>query len=266
MHVLKGISCIVRFLLLELYYWRIEKILEAALLLDLRLLRRPKETWTAFRNDFNMVLSCHKERTFFMKRQPHLTNWLPIAVPLTSWVLWPPPFGHPVAALGPLGLFSVFFKFYDMLSGFNCPPSHIMNKARVIRKFPQLSINHLKYCSVFYEGQHDDARTNLAIAQTAALEKSLIFNYMNVKSTIKDNTSHIVKGVVVEDLLTGVEYNVMGKCIVACCGPFADEMINMQDSTDNIDRTGISVSGTCAPLNESNSSANIKKLVTGDIF
>ena len=36
---------------------------------------------------------------------------MPIAVPLKSWLLWPPPFGYYPAALGPLGLFPVFFKF-----------------------------------------------------------------------------------------------------------------------------------------------------------
>ena len=39
---------------------------------------------------------------------------VPIAVPLKSWLLWPPPFGYYPAALGPLGLFPVFFKFVSV--------------------------------------------------------------------------------------------------------------------------------------------------------
>ena len=35
----------------------------------------------------------------------------------------------------------------------------------------------LKYCAVFYEGQHNDARTNLAIAMTAAEKGADIANY-----------------------------------------------------------------------------------------
>lgn len=49
---------------------------------------------------------------------------------------------------------------------FRAPPSHVMTKARTLRKFPQLD-DRVKYCMVFYEGQHDDSRTNLAIALTA---------------------------------------------------------------------------------------------------
>jgi glycerol-3-phosphate dehydrogenase len=45
-----------------------------------------------------------------------------------------------------------------------------MTPSRARRKFPQLANSTIKYCPVFYEGQHDDARTNLAIAQTAAKE------------------------------------------------------------------------------------------------
>ena len=47
-----------------------------------------------------------------LEQQSHLTNWLPIAVPIEKWLIWPPPFGYPPAALGPLGLFLLFFKVY----------------------------------------------------------------------------------------------------------------------------------------------------------
>jgi len=195
--------------------------------LDLRLIRRPRESVNEFMRDFRMVLNCHRERVFMLKQQPHLTNWLPIAVPLTSWLLWPPPFGHPVAMLGPLGLFPVFFRFYDMLSGFDCPPSHIMTRSRVERKFPQLSINNLKYCSVFYEGQHDDARTNLALAETAAIEGAKMFNYMEVIRTIRAPDGR-VSGLVTTDRSTGREYSVRSKVVLACGGPFANDIRSLE--------------------------------------
>ena len=51
--------------------------------------------------------------------QPHLTSWLPIAVPLSKWLIWPPPFGFPVAAIGPIGLFPIFFKFVSDITVYN---------------------------------------------------------------------------------------------------------------------------------------------------
>jgi len=85
---------------------------------DMRLLFNPVSTLTKFHGEWKMVMNCHRERAFLLEFQPHLTHWVPIAVPVSQWILWPPPFGFLPAALGPLGLFPIFFKFYDMMGGF----------------------------------------------------------------------------------------------------------------------------------------------------
>lgn len=209
---------------------------------DLRLLRSPVSTVQNFIAEFKMVMNCHRERTFMMNKQPHLTHWVPIAVPLTKWVIWPPPFGYPPAALGPLGLFTIFFKFYDALSGFNCPPSHIMTKSRAQRKFPQLANNQVKYCSVFYEGMHDDARTNLAIAQTAAKEGAAIANYCEVVRFLKDDVTqpNRVTGAILRDVRTNETFPVHAKSILLCGGPFTDDLRRLEDAQAKTAVTGAS--------------------------
>ena len=82
---------------------------------DLRLLKHPIDTWNRFKSEFKMVLNCHRERKFLLETQSHLTNWVPIAVPLTKWLIWPPPFDYPPAAIGPIGVFPLFFKFVSVL-------------------------------------------------------------------------------------------------------------------------------------------------------
>ena len=52
-----------------------------------------------------------------------------------------------------------------------------MGKKEARAKFPQLNKKDIKYCAVFYEGQHNDARTNLAIALSAAEKGADIANY-----------------------------------------------------------------------------------------
>lgn len=83
---------------------------------DLRLIRSPIQTIKRFLADLKMVMSTHRERKFLLLDQPHLVSWLPIAVPLDKWFLWPPPFGFPPAVLGPVGIFPLFFKLVSLFS------------------------------------------------------------------------------------------------------------------------------------------------------
>jgi hypothetical protein len=76
---------------------------------DLRLIKRPIETIQTFFGDFLLVLQSHQERAFLLETQPHLFYWLPIAVPLTQWLYWPPPLGFIPAAFSTLGLLPIFF-------------------------------------------------------------------------------------------------------------------------------------------------------------
>ena len=55
-------------------------------------------------------MNCHREET--LEKQPHLTNWVPIAVPISKWILWPPPFNFYPAAMGPV-VQTHFFKMYE---------------------------------------------------------------------------------------------------------------------------------------------------------
>ena len=97
-----------------------------------------------------------------------------------------------------------------------------MSPARAKRKFPQLAIDEIIYCPVFYEGMHDDARTNLAIAQTAAKEGAAIANYVEAKAFIHEdekNSLGKVIGAVLVDKMTGKEFKVYAKSVLLCGGP-----------------------------------------------
>eukprot|EP00946_MAST-07B_sp_MAST-7B-sp1_P001877 g1877.t1 len=190
-------------------------------------LAKPVEAINDFWGEFKMVLGAHKERRILLENNPHLTNWVPIAVPMTTWLTWPPPFGHPIFSIAPLVL-PLVFKFYDSLSGFSCPPSHIMSKSRARRKFPQLD-EDFKYVQVFYEGQHNDSRTALSIVLSAAGEGATVANYVEMTGVIKDSTGAAI-GVHCLDKLTGREFDVRAKSIIFAGGPFTDSMRCLEDS------------------------------------
>lgn len=118
-----------------------------------------------------------------------------------------------------------------------------MSPSRAKRKFPQLAIDEIIYCPVFYEGMHDDARTNLAIAQTAAKEGAAIVNYVEAKAFIREdakNNSGKVVGAVVVDKLTGKEIKLFAKSVLLCGGPFTDDLRKLEDSKAKESVTGAS--------------------------
>ncbi|KAJ1431842.1 FAD dependent oxidoreductase-domain-containing protein [Ochromonadaceae sp. CCMP2298] len=101
--------------------------------------------------------------------------------------------------------------------------------SRARRKFPQLSNNDIKYCPVFYEGTHDDARTNLAVAQTAALEGAAVANYCEATALLSSTLGGRVEGATVRDAVSGETFNIRAKSVLLCGGPFTDTLRVMED-------------------------------------
>ena len=197
-------------------------------LLRMKNLSRPVEALREFWEEFSMVLGAHRERRFLLETQPHLTKWVPIAVPIQDWLIRPAPMGHPLFSVIPMVL-PLVMKFYDSLGKFCSPSSHIMSHSRARRKFPQLDQAN-KYVQIFYEGQHNDSRTCLSIALAAAEQGAAIANYVEMQDLIFDENGRAV-GAVCRDTLTGVEFDVRSKSIIFAGGPFTDALRKKEDNT-----------------------------------
>jgi len=201
-----------------------------AALLSRNTLKNPKQSIENFVGEFKMVLGAHRERRFLLETQPHLTHWQPIAVPIEKWVSWPPPMGHPLFAAAGLML-PLVFKFYDSLSSFSCPSSYVLSKRRALKLFPQLDSPRMKYTQVFYEGMHNDARTCLSIALTAAESGATIGNYVEVVSLERTDVDdkERVTGVTVIDRLSDETFVIQAKAFVFAGGPFTDGLRKLED-------------------------------------
>ena len=201
---------------------------------------RPIDALGDFASEFRMVFNCHKERRLLLENNPHLTRWVPIAVPIDSWFSDPAPFDHPLFSIAPLVL-PLVFKFYDSMSGFTCPPSHVMGKDRADRKFPQLATEDAKYYSVFYEGSHNDARTATYLALTAAEHGACVTNYTEMVDVLYDDEADgddddgnargkkKAVGVRVKDRVSGKLFDVRARSILFAGGPFTDQMRRIED-------------------------------------
>ena len=121
--------------------------------------------------------------------------------------------------------------FYDILSfGFGYGRSRFVRAKTVMKYIPTSVQKGLKGGVVYHDGQFDDSRMAISLAQTCVDNGGVALNKMRVKSITHINGK--VSGVVVEDGLTGKSYDVKAKSIVNAGGVYVDDVMKM-DSPDH---------------------------------
>lgn len=159
-----------------------------------------------------LVYEALHERGLLLKNAPHLVKDQEFIIPVYSR------FSKYKYLIG--------LKFYDLLAGKNdFGKSSFLKKAKVLEAIPGLKAEGLIGGIRYSDGQFDDARLALNLAQTAAENEGVILNYMKVTSLTK--TGETVSGVVVEDVETGKSYHLKAKTIVNATGVFVDEILKM---------------------------------------
>ena len=87
---------------------------------------------------------------------------------------------------------------------------------------------------VYYDGQHNDARMNTAIAITAARLGASVANHCRAVELLKEPADGKggeprVCGAICEDVLTGERFPVRARCVINATGPFTDSLRQMDD-------------------------------------
>uniref|UniRef100_A0AAV2LAJ5 Glycerol-3-phosphate dehydrogenase, mitochondrial n=1 Tax=Knipowitschia caucasica TaxID=637954 RepID=A0AAV2LAJ5_KNICA len=175
---------------------------------------------------YMMVKEALHERANLLEIAPHLSAPLPIMLPVYKW--WQLPY------------YWAGIKMYDLVAGIQClKSSYVLSKSKALELFPMLKKDKLVGAIVYYDGQHNDARMNLAIALTAARHGAAVANYTEVVSLLKrtdpKSGEEKVCGARCRDVLTGDEFDVKAKCVINATGPFTDSLRKMdKQETPNI--------------------------------
>lgn len=165
---------------------------------------------------YAMVRKALHERISMLRNAPFLAHPLELLVPCSSWF--------------ELIYYSFGMKMYDWISGrARLFPSHALSKAESIRRMPSLRGDKLVGTVSYADGQFDDARYGLALAQTFARQGGELLNYAKVVDFGKDASGRLAS-VAVEDQLTGERFRISAKIFVNCTGPFADHIRLMAHS------------------------------------
>jgi glycerol-3-phosphate dehydrogenase len=167
-----------------------------------------KAVWQLDYGQYLLVKEALAERKAFLDMAPHLAFPLPIMIPLYKW--WQLPY------------YWAGVKAYDALAGrANLESSYMLTRGRALQAFPMLNDADLKGAVVYYDGSHNDSRTNVSLALTAAELGATVLNHVEVTDLTKDGTGQI-QGVVAHDVETGEVVRVKAKSVVNATGPFCD--------------------------------------------
>ena len=117
--------------------------------------------------------------------------------------------------------------FYDILSfGFGYGRSRFISAKKVLEYLPTSEVKGLKGGVVYHDGQFDDSRMAVNLAQTAVEQGAVVANYTAVESVLHDEQGKVC-GVVARDIMSGKEYTVKAKAVINAAGIFVDEVMQM---------------------------------------
>ncbi|MDI3322255.1 glycerol-3-phosphate dehydrogenase/oxidase [Pinibacter soli] len=162
--------------------------------------------------DLALVREACYERGLLLKNAPHLSKNQTFVIPNYSF------FDNILYTIG--------LKFYDMLAGkLSLGRSKFIGKKKTIEYLPTIRQQGLRGGVVYQDGQFDDARLAVNLAQTAIEQGACVLNYCRVVNLQKQNKK--VCGVKVKDQETNIEYSVKGKAVINATGVFVDDLLLM---------------------------------------
>lgn len=164
--------------------------------------------------DISLVLEALHERGLLRQNAPHLVKNQSFIIPIYDW--WDGPF------------YGIGMKVYDMMAGrLGLSPSRRLSTAEVLEAIPNLKTEGLLGGVVYYDGQFDDSRLAINIAQTCAEHGGCPTNYMRVTGLLKEQQT--VCGVEAVDEETGETYAIRAKAVVNATGVFVDNILKMDE-------------------------------------
>lgn len=163
----------------------------------------------------SLVLEALRERGLLIQNAPHLCRNQAFIVPTYDW--WESPF------------YGIGLKVYDMLAGkLGLGPSKHLSKKKTVEQLPTIEREGLLGGTIYYDGQFDDSRLAVNLAQTSADDGGVLLNYMKVTNLIKEKD--MVQGVIATDELSGEEYEIFGRVVINATGAFTDNILKMDDN------------------------------------
>lgn len=163
--------------------------------------------------DVKLVYSALRERGLIFRNAPHLAHAQSFVIPCYShFSKWK---------------YLIGLKLYDWLAGkFRIGRSSFISKTETSACFPLLKGTRLKGGVRYVDGQFDDARLAINLAQTAATYGATLINYCKVTALLKSPDGK-VSGVKFTDTETNRHIDVNARAIINATGVFVDDILQL---------------------------------------
>lgn len=157
--------------------------------------------------NITLVLEALRERGRLARNAPHLVRDLAFVIPNYAW--WEGPF------------YGIGMKVYDQLAGrLGLSPSRVLGREETIAAIPTVETENLTGGVIYHDGQFDDARLAVALAQTAENLGAAVVNYCACIGLTKRGDA--VTGARLRDAETGEEFAVPARAVINATGVFVD--------------------------------------------
>ncbi len=163
--------------------------------------------------NIKLVREALRERGILLRNAPHVCHTQTFIIPSYSW--WQKMY------------YGIGLKVYDVMSGkLSLGGTKIVGVKYVAQQMPNVNQQNLKGGVAYTDGQFDDARLAINLAQTACQQGAAVINYCKAQHFIFSAQKKIT-GLVVEDTLRNRQYTLKAKMIINATGVFADALMKL---------------------------------------
>jgi len=166
--------------------------------------------------DVSLVREALKERGLMAQNAGHLVKNQSFVIPNYNW--WGGYF------------YTIGLSIYDMLAGkLSLGKSKYISKKKTIELLPTIEQKGLVSGVMYQDGQFDDSRLAINIAQTAVENGACLLNYTKVVNLLKDSHNQVT-GVQVKNQETGELFDLKGQAVINATGVFTNSIMKLNDA------------------------------------
>lgn len=165
--------------------------------------------------DVALVREALRERGRLAKNAPHLFKIQSFIIP--GEYFWTAPY------------YTFGLWLYDRLSGkLSIGATRYLSKTETQKRLAGIKAEKIRAGVCYYDGQFDDARLAVTLAQSAVDHGATVLNYCPVVALHKNDAGK-VDGVVAQDAFSQQSYQISARAVINATGVFANEIVAMDE-------------------------------------